>query len=341
MKAIIPAQARQTPRCGPHSRYTQIQRQGWSDAVEWVHHSAPRRLPLRKEGAIRVLDVHDNVGALIRAYARLAKLPAGSDSRTSPQEWGDWWREEFSSWIDDELMFITDRDLFDIVVCINENDATTLAALRPNVFYLPFVPTIVPQPEKGDGRGSGGRIVALSGAHDVALNGVYGFAREVGEALERISADVSIRLELFGDLAALCGRMGMEEWLRKRRVDLMGIVESNDVASVVFGSDVRAAVILGIIPSGAKTQVATSMSYGISPIGLTVCAGSTPLELEWAERGACQTWDEMVERLTDASVTAAPKRSEVNAALAAFESRALQPNILKLRALVKTSASSK
>jgi hypothetical protein len=366
---LVPTPAGNAPPSGPHARYAQIEKmvqrvQSFSfesrdtvtDETEerdteerdtderdtedtplhvtWIHHSAPRDIEVEKqEGEVWVLDVHDNVGLLVKAYEHLKQLPPGHPSRVDPAAWQKWLEmsDREQPWSADELAFISDPR-FDLVVCIRKSDADQLTSLlgdlqkQKRVIHLPFfhsphgAPETVPQTQTQT------QIVAFAGGHPASMNGLYGFASEVGSRLEMLGADPSIRLAVHGGLAEMAKRMGMEQWLRQHRVDLYSSVATEEEEIRIF-ANARAAVVLSVIPVGAKTQVVSAMSHGVSPVGLQVVAASTPLENEWAEEGACETWDEMTDKLIILSA-ASPEshnRAKVLAALDAFYKRAVRP----------------
>lgn len=366
MCQLVPSPARNAPPSGPHSRYAQIEAlvQSWqpephrlgddacsvsercdsSDSTEssqeegddidepsetmnitWIHHSAPRPLPKNKRdrNEVWILDVHDNVGKLVHAYERLKKLPPAHPSRVDPAAWAEWGEEQVA-WSDEELAFISDPRI-DIVVCIRESDTVQLRGHLPptkRVIHLPFFlfPSIPCFPPGAPQR----PFVALAGGHTASLNGLYGFASEVGTRLEERGADPSIRLSLYGGLALMVKQMGMEAWLRAHRVDVYGSV--SDESGAFAG--VRAAIVLGIIPVGAKTQIVSAMAKGVPVVGLSAIAASTPLENEWAEEGACDTWDDMADKLVELNAAeASPSSSfqKVVTALEAFHDRIVAP----------------
>lgn len=361
LRQLVPTPSGNAPPSGPHSRYAQIEElvEKWqrpdptiaaperlelesvaSDAsvecdqeggqnvqnvqrITWIHHSAPREIgDVKKPGEVWVLDVHDNVGQLVGAYEHLKRLPPGHPSRVDPAAWTRW-RDANLTWEEKELVFISDPR-FDLIVCINESDATTLRSTvrTTNVVYLPFFKT--PVVAFAPPTGGVAPFVAFAGGHQASMNGLYGFASEVGTRLEERGADERIRLAVFGGLAEMAKRMGMEQWLRQHRVDVYGAVDPSDEGQVFVGA--TAAVVLSVIPVGAKTQVVSAMAHGVSPLGMQAIAQSTPLEREWAEEGACETWDEMTDKMIIlAAGSVPPPREKVLAALDAFYTHAVKP----------------
>lgn len=271
----------------------------------WVHHSFPRDLP---DVRPRVIDVHDNIRALNHAMETLRTMDPAGREKTSPDWWRTWWATQ--RWDDRELEMLRSADA---VVCISERDAHALRALLASavpVFFLAFVPPPPLPPAVVVSTPSA--LVALCGVHRVALHGVHAFAQHVGPTLVRNG----LHVDLYGSISTTCERMRMGNWLRAHGVHVRGTVD--DPASEVFSS-ARAAIVMGLIPSGCKTQTATAMVHGVPAIGLASCAQSTPLEEEWAE-GACTSWEEMGDAILAAHGTPRPT-DRVHAAMHRFRER--------------------
>lgn len=337
---------------GPHSRYAQI-RSLFSDVPDeklfWVHHAFERPMVEAHPNAVRVVDVHDNVATLRAAVDRFHACGSASwldHGTVHPQSTAPTTatatglcvrRDNETEWDDATLDFLRTRA--DVVVCINEDDARSLravSALTVPVHYLAFAPapSLTPSLTHAPLAAPGGsEVVALCSHHDLAMQGLCGYATAVGPVS-------GVRLQLFGGLSVACAQMGMGAWLHARGVDLRGAVSSPAEAY----ANARTAVILGAVACGTKTQVTTAMAHGVPPVGMANSTRSTPLELEWAQ-GSCATWEAMAQRLRtggndrddDNGTTAA----RVRCALALFCARAVHPAAEAIRASVLAIAPTK